>query len=280
MKVIDLFCGAGGFSEGFRQAGFEIAMGIDIDKNACMTFEHNFPDAQVIEGDIIGMNLPLLDLDIDVVIGSPPCKEFSIGHPNRNFDLTLIKAFLKIIEIIKPKYWVMENTPGVKIIYEDLFRKLPLPKNFNYQILNAIHFGVASNRTRFFGGIFPKIILSTKRYYDITPVKNIIRVNNPGFRAYETSRNKDFRIRKIDVDDVGPCITTHRKHIERYLLPSGRQLEVGEMALLMGFPDNFLFLGSRSKAVWLIGNAVCPPVAKAIAETILKTESNKGKYIC
>lgn len=266
MKVIDLFCGAGGFSEGFRQAGFEIVMGIDIDKNACMTFKYNFPESIIVHGKVEEMNPPL---DIDIVIGSPPCKEFSRGHPRRSFDLNLVKAFFRIIKIIKPKYWVMENTEDVRIMHEDLFRRLTLPDDFRYQFLNAKHFGVPQNRLRFFGGVFPEI---KSNFKVIKSVKNTINIHNPGFRAYETSKNPEFRIRYIDIDNVAPCMTTHRKHIERYLLPNGRQLETGEMALLMGFPDDFLFLGSRSKSIWLIGNAVCPPVAKAIAEAILKKE--------
>ena len=69
MKVIDLFCGCGGFSEGFRQAGFEVIFGIDNNKNACKTFEHNFPNAEVVCDDILQFeDFP----KADVILGSPP----------------------------------------------------------------------------------------------------------------------------------------------------------------------------------------------------------------
>jgi len=267
MKVIDLFCGAGGFSEGFSQAGFEIAMGIDIDKNACMTFEHNFSRAKVLQMDIKDWQ-PTEHHKVDIIIGSPPCIEFSKGNVNRTFDLSLVNEFLRIVKILNPKYWIMENVEEVRIMHEDLYRHVELPQEFKYQILKAEYFGVASRRPRFFGGIFPKVKFPMIKQ----AVKNVIKINVPGFRTFKTLDDRVFKARYIDIDGVGPCITTKRQHIERYLLPNGRQLEVGEMALLMGFPDDFLFLGSRSKAIWLIGNAVCPPVAKAIAEAIRKDQ--------
>ena len=86
LVAIDLFCGCGGFSYGFQQAGFDMVLGIDMWKDATVTYQHNFPNACVINDDItniseddilsrLGMNAD----DIDVIIGGPPCQGFSVS---------------------------------------------------------------------------------------------------------------------------------------------------------------------------------------------------------
>ena len=59
LSVLDVFCGAGGFSEGFRQAGFRIAAGTDVDPDACATYAHNFPDAVTVCGDLDQAGYPV-----------------------------------------------------------------------------------------------------------------------------------------------------------------------------------------------------------------------------
>src|SRR5467141_4138697 len=80
-RVVDLFSGAGGLSEGFRQAGLFVVAGSDVDPDACATFKHNFPDALTVWGDIRkkAVRDTLLDVcsDVDVVVGGPPCQAFS-----------------------------------------------------------------------------------------------------------------------------------------------------------------------------------------------------------
>ena len=61
-RVVDLFAGAGGLAEGFRQAGFAITAGTDVDPDACATFELNFPEADTIWGDI---RLPAVKVGVD-----------------------------------------------------------------------------------------------------------------------------------------------------------------------------------------------------------------------
>ena len=140
LSVIDLFCGAGCFSEGFRQAGFKIVAGVDNWKVASKSFHANFPEAESICHDI--RNLLTLP-SCDVIIGSPPCQEWSIGKQGkRNFDTSLIEAFEKIVEETKPTYWVWECAPLTSMIKP-------------CQLLNAYNFGVPQNRLRAFHANFP-----------------------------------------------------------------------------------------------------------------------------
>ena len=88
MRVADFFCGGGGFSEGFRQAGFEIVFAVDKWAPAVNTYKGNKPGANVIQDDVIRIsNLPddefeALVPDSEVIIGSPPCQSFSHGRKN------------------------------------------------------------------------------------------------------------------------------------------------------------------------------------------------------
>src|SRR5206468_4512141 len=79
--VVDLFAGAGGLSEGFRQAGFSIIAASDNDPDASATFARNFPEAEVIVGDIRARAIKEQVLAVarhaTVLVGGPPCQAFS-----------------------------------------------------------------------------------------------------------------------------------------------------------------------------------------------------------
>ncbi|HEV2694967.1 MAG TPA: DNA cytosine methyltransferase [Verrucomicrobiae bacterium] len=126
-KVIDFFCGAGGFSEGFRQQGFEIVMGVDKWGLAIEThnLNHNLHD-KTMDMQELGSSLDEINKlpDTEVIVGSPPCVLFSHSNKGGNSDKTegikLIKAFLRIVAIKKHKSasklvaWFMENVPNSK----------------------------------------------------------------------------------------------------------------------------------------------------------------------
>ena len=128
LSCIDLFAGAGGMAEGFRQAGFGILAASDADPNASETFRKNFPEASFIEGPIeILQSEDLLtghgiaDGDIDCVIGGPPCQAFSINNHQRSAEdvrAGLFRDYLRIVEALRPRTLVMENVPGILSVGE------------------------------------------------------------------------------------------------------------------------------------------------------------------
>lgn len=83
MKVLDLFSGAGGFSLGFKRAGFEIALAIENFPKNAETFKQNFPESKVIVEDIRKIKTSLVDFKPFVIIGGPPCEPYTLINPKR-----------------------------------------------------------------------------------------------------------------------------------------------------------------------------------------------------
>jgi len=115
MKILDLFCGAGGFSLGFKWVFPKaLFLGVDIDKWACATYKYNI--GEVIRADVRHLPLRVIPGLFDIIIGGPPCEPFSRLSKKRGpqhplHDLTL--WFLLHCLAFKPKVFVMENVPEI-----------------------------------------------------------------------------------------------------------------------------------------------------------------------
>jgi DNA (cytosine-5)-methyltransferase 1 len=181
MRVADFYCGAGGFSEGFRQAGFNIIFAVDKWEPAINTFKANKPNCHVVQDDVIRISqLPDVEFhklvpDTEVIIGSPPCVAFSNSNKSGNGDkalgIKLLKAYLRIVARKKNKpnsilrYWVLENVPNIRKYIQEHYSASDLgldgnftltPMNESSGIYNAKYFGAPTNRKRFLCGEFPK----------------------------------------------------------------------------------------------------------------------------
>ena len=166
MKVIDLFCGCGGLSEGFRLAGFEIVGGVDFNAAAIRTYNKNFGVGTGVCCDLLSMSREEIiqtfgDLqDVDVIIGGPPCQGFSAanrykteGQDPRN---KLFFEFIKFVDLARPRAIVIENVKGIitkdngyaKDRIEEIFRERGY--SVAHRILDASDFGVPQKRSRNF----------------------------------------------------------------------------------------------------------------------------------
>lgn len=126
LTAIDLFCGAGGLSEGFRQAGYTVVAGNDIDAAAGETYKATHPDAEFILGPIQDVTVERLCRasglrpgELDVLLGGPPCQAYSVYNHQRGMHdarATLFREYLRIVEGMKPKWVVMENVTGITSI--------------------------------------------------------------------------------------------------------------------------------------------------------------------
>ncbi len=130
-KVIDFFSGAGGFSEGFRQQGFNVVMGIDNWRPAVEThnLNHGLEDGPMDVLDFEKSVDAIEELpDVEVLVGSPPCVSFSMsnkaGKADKSLGIALIEAYLRVIAVKKHKpgtilkVWYLENVPNSRNFVE------------------------------------------------------------------------------------------------------------------------------------------------------------------
>ncbi len=162
MRLVDLFAGCGGFSQGFKKAGFESVLAIEIDQWASETYAANHPDTKVVTEDVRKVMVQSLKLsNIDGVIGGPPCQGFSLSGNRDAKDPrnSLFMEFVRFVHELQPKFFVMENVLGLlsmktrenrpvsEIIYEE-FTKAGY--NVTHVVLTASDFGVPQSRQRVF----------------------------------------------------------------------------------------------------------------------------------
>ena len=162
--TIDLFCGAGGITEGFRQSGFRCLWANDINKDALSTFALNHPETIVEAGAVEGIDprtvRSVLDISkgqLDCLVGGPPCQGFSINAPDRVLDdprNRLVRRFLDFVEEFEPKTVLIENVPGMlslaggHVVSEILIRLRRLGYDTSHRVLFAAHYGVPQERWR------------------------------------------------------------------------------------------------------------------------------------
>lgn len=284
MKILSLCCGAGGIDEGIKQAIGDNHERIFLDnwKDACETIKLNH-DGEVIHGSILDHEESFND--VDVVVGGPPCPEFSIANSKRNFDDTLVKSFWRIVKNTNAKYWLMENVP-------DVIKVLPNQKNY---LINCADYGTPQVRKRrFFTNLKFAIPTHAKNqqldvfgnsiYTWITIEKalgihSIIEDRKNTFEIY----NKDYITNRTDIkydtrkyfhDIYKPARTLTTKDIGPY--PSMmiadtkhcRKLTNEECAILQGFPSDYKFHGGKVSVKRQIGNAVPPQPIKAFFEQL------------
>lgn len=121
--VIDLFCGAGGLSEGFRQAGFQVLAGNDFFDAAGETFTATHKEATFLPGGIqqycaddFLSAAGLRRGDLDVLVGGPPCQGFSVYNHQRGLHderSSLYREYLRLVAGLQPNWIVLENVTGM-----------------------------------------------------------------------------------------------------------------------------------------------------------------------
>lgn len=169
LKVLDLFCGTGGFSKGFESAEsarYQTLLGVDILPVSVRTFSLNHPQALAIPSDIrrlhcedIRERLGLRPGEVDLIIGGPPCQGFSSIRPFRSSAAddprnSLFEQFANFVNFFRPRALVIENVVGLATHrdgatlaqMEECFADLGY--DCDWRILNAAHFGVPQRRER------------------------------------------------------------------------------------------------------------------------------------
>lgn len=235
MKTIDLFCGAGGITEGFRQAGYQSLYGNDVMPEAIETLKHNHPGTiadcrpiEEVDPAKIREELGLKPGELDVLVGGPPCQGFSINAPERFLSdprNKLFRHYERFLEEFQPKAFLFENVPGLLSLGDGkVFRQVikvftGLGYHVSAKILFAAHYGVPQERWR--------LILLGSRFSEIAhPEPTHYATGRANFRGGSTmtfQQTDEDRGRLLPAVTVGEAIGD---------LPS---LEMGEGSEAIGY---------------------------------------------
>lgn len=161
--AISLFCGAGGCSLGFKQAGYSILYANDKDAAAVETYKKNFPEAVCSHEDIDNINfyevmskVGLKSGQLDILIGGPPCQGFSTAGTRfwddpRNH---LLRSYIKAIKTLNPKWFIMENVEGLltsnkgKYVFEAANAFIELGYDIRIEKIYSQAYGIPQRRKR------------------------------------------------------------------------------------------------------------------------------------
>lgn len=246
---------------------------------------------------------------IGVVIGSPPCEPFTGSNPNRMKDPLdrlykdetgrLVLEFIRVLECLDPNYFVMENVPAIldgelRSALRDEFSKTGYSVHFN--LLRAENYGTPSRRLRvFISNVRIDPPKSSRRVTVLEALSNLpepsaepqIPNHDPPPSLSKSKLKKVLRLKwgnsvvryegaggrllpnliKLHPHRVAPTVLGSSRFIHPF---ENRLLTVREQARLMGFPDNHVFMGGRDQQYNQVGEAVPPPLARAIALELLK----------
>lgn len=158
IKTLDLFCGAGGLTIGFRQAGFDAVSAVEIDKTSVETFTAHSPNAEISDADIRKVSLKKFRRKVDVVVGGPPCQPFSSGglRQAEADERNMVPEFIRAIDEVSPDAFVMENVPGLTVGTRQLYLTMVVQEflSLGYQVSTAVlraeDYGVPQKRRRLF----------------------------------------------------------------------------------------------------------------------------------
>lgn len=304
-RILSLFTGCGGLDLGFEQAGFSTVQCVEWDHEACKTLRQNRPDWPLHEGDI--RDYSASGRSAHGVIGGPPCQGFSPagkGNPDdpRN---KLWQEYFRIVREVNAQFIVLENVPGLLIAknrphFDALVEAFEgLGYVITFGILNAADFGVPQNRRRLIltgGRGFPiplpqpsgeprltvraaiSDLLTSTSAPNHQPPDHAAHVVERWARLAEGETDPGYRRARLHADRPSTTLRAGGGYGPRgdhlagfhppihYSLP--RQLTVRESARLQGFPDSWVLMGSKTAQGRQVGNAVPPPLARAIAGAV------------
>ena len=160
---VDLFCGAGGLSDGLRQAGFGIALAVDFDKHSLNTYRRNHPETTTLCEDVVLLPASRIleacgGQEVALVTGGPSCQGYSTHGKRKEDDPRnfLFEHFVRLVAEVRPKWVLMENVPGLLTYRGGHFLQVITKAFMNVgyavsaRVLCAAHYGVPQLRRRIF----------------------------------------------------------------------------------------------------------------------------------
>ena len=311
MRVVSLFSGAGGLDLGLIQAGMEIVWANDIFEDAVKTYRHNIGD-HIDTRDICNIDSSEIP-DCDVVVGGFPCQGFSIANWGRNLDdprNQLYKQLVRVVEAKRPRYFIGENVKGLAsfakgaVLQQIVGEFEALGYRVHHQVVNAADYGVPQSRMRMLivgeridlpkAITFPpkpthsdpdrakskklKPWLSVGKALSCYPEPEAPnQLHNHECSKYKLRFNGHLGHRHINADRPSPTVTARGDEkggvVVLHHPNTHRRMTARELAAVQSFPDNFMFVGTKTSAYRQIANAVPPLLGKAIGHMLLEASA-------
>lgn len=304
MRAVDLFCGCGGLSLGFMKAGFEIAAGFDFWDEAIAVYERNFSHPVIKQdlSDVAGASEKIRAYSPEMIIGGPPCQDFSSAgkrdEDNGRGDLTV--SYARIIADVRPEWFVMENVERIQKTRK-LAEAIRIYKEAGYgltcTVLDASLCGVPQKRKRFvmIGHLGSSDDFMRSRLFKRLAEKPMTVAdyfgNSLDVKYYYRHPRSYARRGIFSVDEPSPTIRgVNRPMPDGYQLRPNdpvrtkdgvRSLTTKERSMIQTFPEEFVFLGSKTVQEQMIGNAVPVKLGRFVAEAIksyIDTPETEDKY--
>lgn len=338
MNGISIFSGCGGLDLGFTKAGFNIHFSSDIMSEGCETMRNNFnhyvygPPSN--DGDVHNLTKSIIQKSgninkIDFIIGGPPCQSFSVAAAQRFLkndtkfkrkgfgcqkNGLLIYEYLRLVDEIKPKFFLIENVPGILKVdgSETISGLYETFENIGYNMtqpifVQAADYGVPQFRERVFlfgTTLNRKLVLpepshsnadtlsSTKKYSTVAQAINDIPKYIPNNETRNHKSESVSRYQKLKIgqrEKLGRVDRLDPNKPSKTVIAGGsngggrshlhpflaRTLSVRECARLQTFPDDFVFYGKTARQFTQVGNAVPPLIGELIAKSIMSSVLGK-----
>lgn len=287
MNTVDLFAGCGGMSLGFQNAGFNLVAVFEFWDIAAKCYEENF-NHPVFKSDLSNVKSAVEQIrrfSPELIIGGPPCQDFShAGKRVESSRASLTESYAKIIENIKPQYFVMENVDRAQ--KSKAFEKAEnIFKNAGYGltkiVLDASKCGVPQKRKRFFciGALgkdddFMKKNLESGLSQKSTTLRDYFGDTLDFEYYYRHPRNYNRRA-IFSIDEPAPTIRGVNRPVPKGypghpndacpISENVRALTTLERSLIQTFPATFKWCGNKTEMEQMIGNAVPVKLAEYVA---------------
>ena len=290
LKVVELFCGAGGLSLGLKNAGFNLIQAYDAWEPAVSTYRANV-DAHVWQHDlkdILGVGPMIAQLQPHMIAGGPPCQDYSIaGERREGQNASLTRVFAMLVCIARPRWFLMENVELAsksKAWAEARAMLVKAGYGLTECKLDASYYGVAQARKRLFviGRLgerdgFLTSALMAARSDKQTTLGDLFGADCPPlYIAPRFTRNKAV----WHIDGPAPTIIASSWRpipANRHVLEGTAVPTRAQMGQIQGFPADWEWhAGSKHECMKLIANAVPAPLAEAIGRVILAREAGES----
>lgn len=290
MRVVDLFAGCGGLSLGFEQQGFNVVAAFELWDAAIKCYEANFthPIFQVDLSDTQAAVQLIKEYRPDIIIGGPPCQDFS--HAGKRVEAKralLTDSYAEIISMIKPICFVMENVARAQksnayASAREIFKKAGY--GLTEIVLDASLCGTPQKRKRFFCfGMLSKEdgfalnSLSSKQSKKAMTLRDYFG-ESLGFEFYYRHPRNYNRRAVFSIDEPAPTMRGVNRPVPKGypghpndaapITPDMHVLTIEERGLIQTFPKTFQWVGNKTDVEQMIGNAVPVNLAKYVAQTV------------